>query len=119
MGKTIMVWCLHSYGQVFILPFAGSKTRKHKYQTEMEFLAEKALHFILPHYYRFGQVSQLQPRYVHNFLERKKKCIELFCKTIILAIIQPSEERLLIFTANRQFLSFSMPNCQIWANMDS
>ena len=68
-----MVWCLHSYGQVFILPFAGSKTRKHKYQTEMEFLAEKALHFILPHYYRFGQVSQLQPRYVHDISENKKR----------------------------------------------
>ena len=78
MGKTIMVWCLHSYGQVFILPFAGSKTRKHKYQTEMEFLAEKALHFILPHYYRFGQVSQLQPRYVRTYLSGKRKRLQDF-----------------------------------------
>ena len=63
--KTIMVWTLHSFGQVFFLPYAGDFERKPRYKTTMELLAEKALHFVLPHYYRFGQVSDFaQPH--HN-----------------------------------------------------
>ena len=63
--KTLMVWTLHSFGQVFFLPYAGDFERIHRYKTTMEFLAEKALHFVLPHYYRYGQVSDfVQPH--HN-----------------------------------------------------
>ena len=28
IGKSILVWTLHSYGQVFFLPYAGDKTRR-------------------------------------------------------------------------------------------
>ena len=52
VGETILALSLHCFGQAFFIPFAGTPEVDPTNLRKMESIVDKALHYILPHYYR-------------------------------------------------------------------